>query len=115
MKKRIIVVEDSMTFCERICIMLRRQGWEASSAYNMCKGMELVQEADEFTIVLSDLRLPDGDGIKLLEWMRDNGYENKFVIMTGYESYSSAVTAIKKRGRQLFSKEPNARRIVSFS
>lgn len=104
MKKRIVVVEDSMTFCERICNMLRRQGWEASSAYNMCKGMELVQEADEFTIVLSDLRLPDGDGIKLLEWMRDNGYENKFVIMTDYESYSSAVTAIKKGAANYFPK-----------
>lgn len=54
-----------MTFCERICNMLKRQGWETSKAYNMRKGMELVREADEFTIVLSDLRLPDGDGIQL--------------------------------------------------
>ena len=104
MTKRIIVVEDSMTFCERICNMLKRQGWETSKAYNMRKGMELVQEADEFTIVLSDLRLPDGDGIKLLEWMRDNGYENKFVIMTDYESYSSAVAAIKKGAANYFPK-----------
>ena len=104
MTKRIIVVEDSMTFCERICNMLKRQGWETSKAYNMRKGMELVQEADEFTIVLSDLRLPDGDGIKLLEWMRGNGYENKFVIMTDYESYSSAVAAIKKGAANYFPK-----------
>jgi len=104
MTKRIIVVEDSMTFCERICNMLKRQGWETSKAYNMRKGMELVQEADEFTIVLSDLRLPDGDGIKLLEWMRENGYENKFVIMTDYESYSSAVAAIKKGAANYFPK-----------
>ena len=104
MTKRIIVVEDSMTFCERICNMLKRQGWETSKAYNMHKGMELVQEADEFTIVLSDLRLPDGDGIKLLEWMRGNGYENKFVIMTDYESYSSAVAAIKKGAANYFPK-----------
>lgn len=80
MTKRIIVIEDSMTFCERICNMLKRQGWETSKAYNMRKGMELVREVDEFTIVLSDLRLPDGDGIQLLEWMRENGYENQFVI-----------------------------------
>lgn len=58
MTKRVIVIEDSMTFCERICNMLKRQGWETSKAYNMRKGMELVREADEFTIVLSDLRLP---------------------------------------------------------
>lgn len=104
MTKRIIVVEDSMTFCERICNMLKRQGWDTSRAYNMHKGMELVQESDEFTIVLSDLRLPDGDGIKLLEWMRENGYENKFVIMTDYESYSSAVAAIKKGAANYFPK-----------
>ena len=104
MTKRIIVVEDSMTFCERICNMLKRQGWDTSRAYNMHKGMELVQESDEFTIVLSDLRLSDGDGIKLLEWMRENGYENKFVIMTDYESYSSAVAAIKKGAANYFPK-----------
>lgn len=114
MKKRIIVVEDSMTFCERICNMLRRQGWETFSAYNMRKGMELVQEADEFTIVLSDLRLPDGDGIKLLEWMRENGYQNKFVIMTDYESYSSAVAAIKKGAANYFPKSQMQGELFEF-
>ena len=114
MTKRIIVVEDSMTFCERICNMLKRQGWETSKAYNMHKGMELVQEADEFTIVLSDLRLPDGDGIKLLEWMRNNGYENKFVIMTDYESYSSAVAAIKKGAANYFPKSQMQGDLFSF-
>ena len=114
MKKRIIVVENSMTFCERICNMLRRQGWETSSAYNMHKGMELVQEADEFTIVLSDLRLPDGDGIKLLEWMRENGYENKFVVMTDYESYSSAVAAIKKGAANYFPKSQMQGELFDF-
>ncbi len=114
MKKRIIVVEDSMTFCERICNMLRRQGWETFSAYNMRKGMELVQEAEEFTIVLSDLRLPDGDGIKLLEWMRENGYENKFVIMTDYESYSSAVAAIKKGAANYFPKSQMQGELFDF-
>ncbi len=114
MKKRIIVVEDSMTFCEHICNMLRRQGWETFSAYNMHKGMELVQEADEFTLVLSDLRLPDGDGIKLLEWMRENGYENKFVIMTDYESYSSAVAAIKKGAANYFPKSQMQGELFDF-
>ena len=114
MNRRIIVVEDSMTFCEHICNMLRREGWETWSAYNMRKGMALVQEADEFTIVLSDLRLPDGDGIKLLEWMRDNGYNNKFVIMTDYESYSSAVAAIKKGAANYFPKSQMQGELFNF-
>ena len=114
MTKRIIVIEDSMTFCERICNMLKRQGWETSKAYNMRKGMELVREADEFTIVLSDLRLPDGDGIQLLEWMRENGYENQFVIMTDYESYSSAVAAIKKGAANYFPKSEMQGELFEF-
>ena len=114
MTKRIIVIEDSMTFCERICNMLKRQGWETSKAYNMRKGMELVREADEFTIVLSDLRLPDGDGIQQLEWMRENGYENQFVIMTDYESYSSAVAAIKKGAANYFPKSEMQGELFEF-
>ena len=105
MKKRIFVIEDSRTYCEHICNMLKRQGWETSSAYDMHKGMELVQEADEFTIVLSDQRLPDGDGIQLLEWMRDNGYKHQFVIMTDYENYALAVAAIKKGAANYFPKK----------
>ncbi len=104
MKKRIIVVEDSMSFCEHICNLLKREGWETASAYNMRKGKELIQEADEFTVVLSDQRLPEGDGIELLEWMRDNGYNNQFVIMTGYENYAAAVAAIKKGAANYFPK-----------
>ncbi len=104
MKKRIIVVEDSMSFCEHICNLLKREGWETSSAYNMRKGKELIQEADEFTVVLSDQCLPEGDGIELLEWMRDNGYNNQFVIMTGYENYAAAVAAIKKGAANYFPK-----------
>lgn len=114
MKKHIIVVEDSMTFCERICNMLKRQGWETLCAYNMHKGMELVREADEFAIVLSDLRLPDGDGIRLLEWMRDNGYDNKVVIMTDYESYSSAVAAIKTGAANYFPKSQMQGELFDF-
>ncbi len=114
MKKRIIVVEDSRTFCERICNMLKRQGWETFSAYTMRKGMELVQEADEFTIVLSDLRLPDGDGIKLLEWMRNNGCGNQFVIMTDYETYASTVTAIKKGAANYFPKKEMQGELFDF-
>ncbi len=104
MKKRIIIVEDSMSFCEHICNLLKREGWETASAYNMRKGKELIQEADEFTVVLSDQCLPEGDSIELLEWMRDNGYSNQFVIMTGYENYAAAVAAIKKGAANYFPK-----------
>ena len=50
----------------------------------------------------------------LLEWMRENGYENQFVIMTDYESYSSAVAAIKKGAANYFPKSEMQGELFEF-
>ncbi len=48
-----------------------------------------------FNLVLSDLRLPDGDGILLLTWMREKSIMIPFIVMTGYGDIQTAVDAIK--------------------
>lgn len=48
-----------------------------------------------FDVVLSDLRLPDRDGITLLEWIRHKSPHSEVIIMTGYANVSTAVAAIK--------------------
>lgn len=51
--------------------------------------------SNAFNLVLSDLRLPDGDGILLLTWMRENFIMTPFIVMTGYGDVQTAVDAIK--------------------
>ena len=54
-----------------------------------------MQQATEDDIVVSDLRLPDGDGIDLLRWMRKEGMMQPFIIMTDYAAVHTAVESIR--------------------
>ncbi len=58
-------------------------------------GHEKLLKKESFDLVLSDVRLPEGDGISLLEWMRKERMDIPFIIMTGYASVPDAVQAIK--------------------
>lgn len=48
-----------------------------------------------FDLVLSDLRLPDHDGIFLLQWMRKHGVQVPFIVMTSYAEIQNVVLAMK--------------------
>ena len=54
-----------------------------------------VLSKSEVKLILSDLRLPDGDGIMLLNWLNEEGMEVPVIIMTGYGDVQTAVSAIK--------------------
>lgn len=69
-KTRIIVVEDNIVYCEFVCNLLAREGFRTVQAYHLSTAKKLLQQASDGDIVVSDLRLPDGDGIDLLRWMR---------------------------------------------
>lgn len=63
--------------------------------YNYKDGLKAVKESSECDIVISDMRLGKDNGIDLLEWMRGNGYQNPFIIMTSYDESMSAVRTMK--------------------
>ena len=64
-------------------------------------------ESGHFNLVLSDLRLPDGDGIHLLKWMNEHSLELPLIIMTGYADIQTAVEAIKSGAKDYISKPVN--------
>ena len=94
-KTRIIVVEDNIVYCEYICNMLAREGYDTVKAYHLSTAKKQLQQAADDDIVVSDLRLPDGDGIELLRWMRKEGKMQPFIIMTDYAEVHTAVESMK--------------------
>ena len=85
-KTTIIVVEDNIVYCEFVCNMLAREGYRTVKAYHLSTAKKHLQQATDNDIVVADLRLPDGNGIDLLRWMRKEGKMQPFIIMTDYGS-----------------------------
>ena len=89
--KKVIIIEDSPTFCNMLGKKLEAKGWKTILCYNYRDGLKAVKESSEWDVVISDMRLGNDNGIDLLEWMRSNGYQNPFIIMTSYDESMSAV------------------------
>lgn len=93
--KKVIIIEDSPTFCNMLGKKLEAKGWKTILCYNYRDGLKAVKESSEWNVVISDMRLGNDNGIDLLEWMRSNGYQNPFIIMTSYDESMSAVRTMK--------------------
>jgi len=94
-KTRIIVVEDNIVYCEYVCNMLAQEGYSTVKAYHLSTAKKHLQQATDNDIVVADLRLPDGNGIDLLRWMRKEGKTQPFIIMTDYAEVHTAVESMK--------------------
>ena len=94
-KTKIIVVEDNIVYCEFVCNLLVREGFRPVQAFHLSTAKKLLQQATEEDIIVSDLRLPDGNGIDLLRWMRKEGLMQPFIIMTDYAEVHTAVESMK--------------------
>ena len=94
-KTKIIVVEDNIVYCEFVCNLLARKGFRTVQAFHLSTAKKYLQQAADGDIVVSDLRLPDGNGIDLLRWMRKEGRMQPFIIMTDYAEVHTAVESMK--------------------
>ena len=103
MKKRILIVEDNVTLSQIIRDWLEREGYAVATAIDEPFARKLLRK-ELFDLILSDVRLPQGDGIHLLEWIIKEKVDIPFVIMTEYASVTDAVKAIKLGAKDYLSK-----------
>lgn len=90
---------------------LGKKGFEVASASNIARAKKHI-ETQAPDLILSDLRLPDQDGIHLLMWMNDRGMDIPLIIMTGYADIQSAVQAIKLGARDYIAKPVNPEELL---
>ena len=95
--KHILLVDDDLTFSTMLGTWLRKKGFTVSTASSAAAAVKvLIQAGGDIHLVLSDLRLPDHDGLYLLQWMKRQGLRQPFIIMTGYAEVQNAVEAMKQ-------------------
>ena len=66
---RILIVEDDLTFSLMLSTWLGKKGFDVTSAANVKDAKQHLSDKD-FELIISDLRLPDSDGIDLLQWVK---------------------------------------------
>ncbi len=92
---RILIVEDDLAFGTMIQTWLRKKGFEVEKATSVKGALRFLEEDFTPDLVLSDLRLPDHDGLTLLQWIRKHEFATPFIVMTSYAEVQNAVLAMK--------------------
>lgn len=94
MKKRILILEDDVTFGTMLKTWFAKNSWDTTWVSKVEQAKS--EFADKtYDLILSDLRLPDGDGIIFLTWLRENNIMTPLIIMTSYSDVQTAVLAMK--------------------
>lgn len=104
--KHILIVEDDTTFAVMLQTWLSKKKFSVVSVSGIAAAKKTLIESS-VDLVLCDLRLPDGDGIDLLEWVSNRNVNVPLIVMTSYAAIPSAVQAMKLGARDYISKPVN--------
>lgn len=100
---RILIVEDDLTFSLMLSTWLGKKGFDVTSAANVKDAKQHLSDKD-FELIISDLRLPDSDGIDLLQWVKVRNPLLPVIMMTSYADIQTAVKAMKLGASDYISK-----------
>lgn len=104
--ERILIVDDDITFALMLRTWLSKRGFDVETASTVAAARTALSD-ERFALVLSDMRLPDQDGIALLQWMSGAGIETPVIVMTSYAEIQNAVRCMKLGARDYVSKPVN--------
>jgi two-component system response regulator HydG len=90
----ILILEDDVTFSFMLSTWLRKKNANVNSVTSVAEAKQKI-ETGSYDLILSDLRLPDGDGIDLLRWLRETNLSIPFIMMTSYAEIQTAVQSMK--------------------
>ena len=90
----ILIVEDEITFSLMLTTWLGKKGFVVRSSSSVSDAKRRLGE-EAFDLVISDLRLPDSDGIDLLKWLKNTHPSLPLIMMTSYAEIQTAVQAMK--------------------
>ncbi len=100
----ILIVEDDITLGVMLKNWLTKKGFIVSSVASVGSAKKKIEADGPPHLILSDLRLPDEDGLQLLKWIQQQKIASPLIIMTSYADIQSAVQAMKEGAKDYISK-----------
>src|SRR5512138_454464 len=99
----VLVVDDQRNMRATTALLLRQAGHAVEEAENGGAAIRRVQQ-QPFDVVLTDLRMPDVDGLEVLRAVREHAPDTQVIVMTGYGTIESAVEAMRQGALDYVSK-----------
>ena len=89
-----LVVDDEPDICELLAITLERMDIDTDTCGDVATAKQRLGSRD-YQLCLTDMRLPDSDGLELVEWMQTSGLRTPVAVITAHGNVESAVRALK--------------------
>ncbi|PXX31555.1 sigma-54 dependent transcriptional regulator [Arenibacter sp. ARW7G5Y1] len=100
---KLLIIEDDAAFCQMLQKFLIRNGYDVDVSFT-AQDAKTKFKASAYNLVLTDLRLPNYDGLQLLSDIKEVNPKTQVIVMTGYAEVGSAVEAMKKGAYDYISK-----------
>ncbi|MGI9308242.1 MAG: sigma-54-dependent transcriptional regulator [Gammaproteobacteria bacterium] len=98
-----LVIDDEPDICELLAITLERMSITAETCGDVHTAKKLMDNKT-YNLCLTDMRLPDGDGLELVDWMQEQGLTTPVAVITAHGNVESAVRALKSGAFDFISK-----------
>ena len=110
--KRVLIVDDEPAMRDTLSILFRRDGYDVSTAPGYLAAKDLINEvAPPFPVVITDLRMPDGDGFAVLDAAKARSAATEVIVMTAYHEH--AYDAMRRGAYDFVSKPfPSLREVL---
>ncbi len=108
---KILVIEDDVTFCKLLEKFLTKNNYAISTAFSADEAKSKAKK-ETFDLIITDLRLPNYDGIQLLSEFKTDYPKIPVILMTGYSDVTTAVKAIQNGASDYISKPFNPEEVL---
>ncbi len=108
--KSLLLVDDDDAFVKRLARAMEKRGFEVRTAESVAEGIEMTRATPPAHAVV-DLRLADGNGLDVVEAIRERRGDARIVVLTGYGAIATAVAAVKIGATDYLSKPADANQI----
>lgn len=108
---KILLIEDDVSFCKMLENFLVKKSYSVTTAFTVEEAKTKIK-SQNFDLIITDLRLPDYDGIQLMSEFKSEYPTIPVILMTGYSDVNTAVKAIKNGAADYISKPFNPEEVL---
>lgn len=112
---KVLIVDDDPFFRKMLPAKLRSMKFQSETAENGYEGLEKFRQSQDIALIISDLNMPEMNGMEFLEHVRELNQEIPVIVLTGDKEISIALEAISKGANDYVLKDGNIMKTVPIS